>query len=184
MEMTADPSPDPVAAASRTPLGAGSLAANVVAQAALLIAALARESGDGATAAQAQRIAARAGVLSLANDAAFSAATRQLAAATRGEGDAFGLEVALAKAAATPRVICEAACDLALLAAELADTGDGSRRADHIAIAQLSAAAASSSALLVRTNLAVGEDYWRLSAANAAAAEAARAAQRAAALDC
>ena len=166
------------------PLGAGSLAANVVAQSALLMAALARESGDGATAAQAQRIAARAGVLSLANDAAFSAATLQLAATVRGEGDAFGLEVALAEAAATPGVICEAACDLALLSAEVADTGDGSKRADHIAIAQLSAAAASSAALLVRTNLTIGEDDWRLSSANAAAVEAARAAQRAAALDC
>jgi hypothetical protein len=109
------------------PLGAGSLAANVVAQSAVLMAELARESGDGATAAQAQRIAARAGVLSVANDAAFSAATLQLAATVRGEGDAFGLEVALAEAAATPRVICEAACDLALLSAVIADTGDGSQ---------------------------------------------------------
>jgi hypothetical protein len=165
------------------PLGAGSLAANVVAQSALLMAALAHESGDGATAAQAQRIAARAGALSVANDEAFSAATLQLAATARGEGDAFGLEVALAEAAATPRVICEAACDLALLSAEIADTGDGSKRADYMAIAQLSAAAASSAALLVRTNLTIGEDDWRLSSANAAAVEATRAAQRAAALD-
>jgi formiminotetrahydrofolate cyclodeaminase len=175
----------PAAAAppGRAPLGAGSLAANIVAQSALLIAKLARESGDGATAAQAQRIAARAGALSAANDEAFTAATLQLAATARGEGDAFGLEVALAEAAATPRVICEAACDLALLSAEAADTGDGSRRADFIAIAQLSAAAASSAALLVRTNLTVGEDDWRLSSATAAAVEAARAAQRAAALE-
>ena len=165
------------------PLGAGSLAANVVAQSALLMAALAHESGDGATAAQAQRIAARAGALSVANDEAFSAATLQLAATVRGEGDAFGLEVALAEAAATPRVICEAACDLALLSAEIADTGDGSKRADYVAIAQLSAAAASSAALLVRTNLTIGEDDWRLSSANAASVEATRAAQRAAALD-
>jgi hypothetical protein len=176
--------PGELAAPSWAPLGAGSLAANIVAQSALLLAALARESGDGATAAQAERIAARAGVLSVANDEAFTAATLQLAATARGEGDAFGLEVALAQAAATPRVICEAACDLALLSAEVADTGDGSRRADRIAIAQLSAAAASSAALLVRTNLTIGEDDWRLSSANAAAVDAARAAQRAAALDC
>jgi hypothetical protein len=80
-------------------------------------------------------------------------------------------------------VICEAACDLALLSAEIADTGDGSKRADYMAIAQLSAAAASSAALLVRTNLTIGEDDWRLSSADAAAVEATRAAQRAAALD-
>ena len=52
-----------------------------------------------------------------------------------------------------------------------------------MAIAQLSAAAASSAALLVHTNLTIGEDDWRLSSANAAAVEATRAAQRAAALD-
>jgi hypothetical protein len=181
--MTADPLPDPVASPFQAPLGAGSLAANILAQSALLIAALARASGDGAMAAQAERIAVRAGVLSVANDAAFSAATLELAATARGEGDGFGLEFALGEAAATPRVICEAACDLALLSAQLAATGDGSRRADYIAVAQLSAAAASSAALLVRTNLTIGEDDWRLSAATAAAAEAARAAQRAAALD-
>ena len=168
---------------SPRPLGAGSLAANVVSQAAVLIAALAREAGDGAAAAQAQRIGARAGVLSISNDAAFAAALRQLAAVADGQGDAFGLEIALGEAAATPRVICETACDLALLAAGLAESGDGSRRADYVGIAQLSAAAASSAALLVRTNLAVGDDDWRLGAATSAAAEAARAAQRAASED-
>jgi hypothetical protein len=166
------------------PLGAGSLAANVVAQAALLIVALAREAGDGGTAAQAQRIATRAGALSASNDAAFAAATQQLVAAATGQGDGFWLEITLGDAAGTPRVISETACDLALLAAELADTGDGSRRADYVGIAQLAAAATRTSALLVRTNLAVSDDDWRLSAANAAAAEAARAAQRVAADDC
>jgi hypothetical protein len=166
---------------SRGPLGAGSLAANVVAEAGLLMAALAREAGDGAVAAQAGRIAARATMLSLANDAAFAAATHQLAASSRGEGDGFGLELALADAAATPGAICEAACDLALLSSELAASGEAARRADYVALAQLSAAAASSAAVLVRTNLTIGEDDRRLAAATAAAVEAARAAQRAAA---
>jgi hypothetical protein len=161
------------------PLGAGSLAANVVAQAAMLVAALAHENGDGGTAAQAQRIGTRAGVLSISNDAAFAAATRQLLAAATGEGDGFRLEVALGEAAATPRVICETACDLALLAAHLAHTCDGARRADFVGIAELSAAAAATAALLVRTNLVIGDDDWRLTTASAAAAEAARAAQRA-----
>jgi hypothetical protein len=166
------------------PLGVGSLAANVVAQAAMLIAALAHEAGDGNTAAQAQRIGARAGVLSASNDAAFAAAMRQLTSAVTRQGDGFLLEFALGDAARMPRVICETACDLALLAAEVAHTCDGSRRADYIGIAQLSAAAASSAALLVRTNLVVSDDGWQLTAANAAATEAARAAQRAAADDC
>ena len=109
--------PDATGSTRHDPLGAGSLAANVVAQAAMLLAALAHEEGDGGTAAQAQRIGMRAGVLSISNDAAFARATRQLLAAATGEGDGFWLEVALGEAAATPRVICETACDLAMLAA-------------------------------------------------------------------
>jgi hypothetical protein len=162
--------------APQQPLGAGSLAANVVAQAAMLVAALAHADGDGAIAAQAQRIGARAGVLSVSNDEAFAGATRQLVAAATGEGDGFRLEVSLAEAAATPRVIGETACDLAQLAAHLAHTCDGVRRADYIGVAHLSAAAASSAAVLVRSNLVIGDDDWRLMAASTAAAEAATAA--------
>ena len=135
---------------------------------------LAREAGNGAAAAQAQSLCTRAGVLSVSNDEAFAAATEQLAALEQGEGDGFWLAVALGHAADTPGVICEAACDLALLAAELAETGDVARRADYVGIAQLAAAAATTASLLVRTNLVISEDDWRLAAANAAAEEARR----------
>jgi hypothetical protein len=178
--MQASQDPD---ATARSPLGAGSLAANVVAQSAMLIVALAREAGDGASAAQAQRIGARAGVLSASNDAAFAAAIDQLEAAAHGEGDGFLLTLALGDAAALPRVICETASDLALLAAELATSGDSARRADYVGIAQLSAAAAETSALLVRTNLTISDDDWRLTSANSAAAQASEAARRAALAD-
>jgi hypothetical protein len=161
------------------PLGAGSLAANVVAQAAMLIAALAHAEGDGGTAAQAQRVGIRAGVLSISNDEAFASATQQLVAAATGEGDGFRLEVALGEAAATPRVICDTACDLALLAAHLAHTCDGTRRADYVGVAHLSAAAASAAAVLVRSNLVIADDDWRLLRASAAASDAAVAALRA-----
>ena len=161
------------------PLGTGSLAANVVAQAAMVVAALAHEDGDGGTAAQAQRIGMRAGVLSISNDKAFAAATRQLVAAATGEGDGFWLEVALAEAASPPRVIAETACDLALLTAHLAQTCDGTRRADYVGIAHLSAAAASAASVLVRSNLVIDDADWRRMTASAAAAEAARAALRA-----
>ena len=161
------------------PLGAGSLAANVVAQAAMLVAALAHAEGDGGTAAQAQRIGIRAGVLSISNDEAFASATQQLVATATGEGDGFRLEVALGEAAATPRVICDTACDLALLAAHLAHTCDGTRRADYVGVAHLSAAAASASAALVRSNLVIADDDWRLLRASAAASDAAVAALRA-----
>jgi hypothetical protein len=178
-----EPQPGGIAGLSHDPLGAGSLAANVIAQAAMLVAALAHADGDGGTAAQAQRIGTRAGVLSISNDAAFARATKQLVAAATGEGDGFWLEVALGEAAATPRVICETACDLALLAAYLADTCDGVRRADYVGITHLSAAAASAAAVLVRTNLVIADDDWRLMTASAAAADAARAALRASGLD-
>ena len=144
----------------------------------MLVAALAHEDGDGGVAAQAQRIGMRAGVLSISNDEVFAAATRQLLAAATGEGDGFWLEVTLAEAAATPRVICETACDLAQLAAHLAHTCDGVRRADYVGIAHLSAAAASAAAVLVRSNLVISDDDWRLMTASSAAAEAARAAIR------
>ena len=80
---------------ARAPLGVGSLAANVVVHAARLTVALAREMHDGGSAAQAQRIAARADALSVANDIAFAAATGQLAASSSGQGDGFLLAVSL-----------------------------------------------------------------------------------------
>ena len=166
---------------ARAPLGVGSLAANVVVQAARLTVALARQTCDGGSAAQAQRIAARADALSVANDIAFAAATDQLAASSGGRGDGHLLASSLDEAAEAPRVIAEAASDLASLAADLALAGDGTRRADYLGIARLSAAAAEAGAVLVRANLAVGQDDWRLRAATAAAAQAANAAERAAA---
>jgi hypothetical protein len=168
---------------TRSPLGAGSLAANVVSDAASLIVLLAREAGDGATAAQAQNIGRRAGVLSASNDTAFQAALDQLQATQSGESDGFLLMLALGDAAALPRVICEMASDLALLAAELAQTGDSARRADYVGIAELAAAASSASALLVRSNLTIANEDWRLTSANTAAELASEAARRAALLD-
>jgi len=76
-------------------------------------------------------------------------------------------------------VICDTACDLALLAAHLAHTCDGTRRADYVGVAHLSAAAASAAAVLVRSNLVIADDDWRLLRASAAASDAAVAALRA-----
>jgi len=165
---------------SPAPLGAGSLAANLVSNAASLIASLARAAGDGGSAAQAGRIGRRARVLSESNDVAFRVALGQLEAASIGDADGFRLTLALGDAAAVPLAICEVASDLTLLAADLADSGDSARRVDYIGIAGLSAAASSASALLVRSNLTVTEDDWRLSCADAAATLAAEAGRRAA----
>jgi hypothetical protein len=157
----------------------GSLAANVVAQAAQLVAALARAEGDAPTVALAHRIGTRAEALSISNDTVFTAATEQLVAAATGEDDGRCLEDALGDAASAPRVICETARDLALLADTLAHTCDGVRRADYVGIAHLSAAAASTALELVRSNLVIGDDDRRLATASSAAAEAAHAALRA-----
>ena len=159
-----------------SPLGAGSLAANVVAHGATLIAVLARDAGKGAAAAQAGRIRARAGVLATTNDIAFAAAMRHLDAAARGDGDGIWLALALGDAAGVALVIAETSADLALLAADLASLVDGSRRVDCIGISRLAAAAASCAALLVSVNLVVGEGDGRLAAAVEAANQAARAA--------
>jgi hypothetical protein len=168
---------------TRRPRGAGSLAANVVSDAASLIVLLAREAGDGGIAAQAQSIGRHASILAASNDAAFQTALDRLHGARRGEPDGFLLTLALGDAAALPRVICERASDLALLAAELARTGDSARRADYIGIAGLAAAASSASALLVRSNLTIKDDDWRLTSANTAARLASEAAGRAALSD-
>jgi hypothetical protein len=170
-------------APSRGPLGAGSLAANVVAEAASLVVTLARSAGDGPSAAQAGRIETRAAMLARSNDEAFAAATTQLEAAASGTADGFLLTLSLGDAAALPRVICETAADLALLAAELSESGDSARRVDFVAIAELAAAAANASALLVRTNLTIADDDWRVTSANVAAAQASDAARRAALAD-
>ena len=86
---------------------------------------------------------------------------------------------------AASRARSQAASQIAreVTAAHLAHSCDGARRADYVGIAQLAAAAASSAALLVRSNLVVSDKDWQLGAASAAAAEASRVAQRAAADD-
>jgi hypothetical protein len=165
---------------SRNPLGAGSLAADLVFDAAWLTAALARDEGNGPGAAQAGQIAERAESLSIANAAAFAAANEQLRAAAAGTSDWFLLKLALGNAASLPGAICEAAADLALLAADLARTGEAARRVDYIAIAELAAAAARASALLVRTNLTTTEEDIQVSATHAAVRLAAGAARSAA----
>ena len=126
-----------------------------------------------------KRIGTRAEALSISNDTVFTAATEQLVAAATGEDDGRCLEDALGDAASAPRMICETARDLALLADALAHTCDGVRRADYVGIAHLSAAAASTALELVRSNLVIGDDDLRLATASSATAEAAHAALRA-----
>ena len=70
--------------------GVGALAAETLAEAAALVAALARQAGQGSPAARAESIGARASALSVSNEMAFLRASRQLDAADHGQADDAG----------------------------------------------------------------------------------------------
>jgi hypothetical protein len=146
--------------------GVGALAADTVAQCAELLALLARQAGVGAYAAQAVRIHARASSLAVSNELAFTRASRELAASIGGQGDEFALTQALAGAVEVPLRVCQAASDFVLLAVELAAGPLSHRSADLCGSAQLAAGACDAAALLVRTNLTVGDDDARRSLAD------------------
>jgi formiminotetrahydrofolate cyclodeaminase len=142
--------------ATVTVRGVGALAAGIVAQAGELVAVLARQAGQGASAAQAERIVARASALSVMNEHAFTRASYELDASIGGRGDEFALTQALARAVEVPLGVCEVASDLVLLAADLAEGPLGQHRADVCGAAQLAAGACRTAALLIRVNLTVG----------------------------
>jgi hypothetical protein len=156
--------------------GVGALAADLVAQTAELVGVLARQAGQGESAAEAGRIGARAAALSVSNELAFTRASRELDASISGEGEEVALTPALADAVEVPLRVCQVASDLVLLAAELAAGPLSQRRADLCGIAQLAAGACDAAALLVCANSTVGRTDPRRSraeqtvtAANAAA---------------
>ena len=100
--------------------GVGALAAETLAEAAALVAAFARQAGQGSPAARAESIGARASALSLSNEMAFARASRQLDAAEHGQADDAALARARASAAEVPLQVCQVASDLVVLAADLA----------------------------------------------------------------
>ena len=157
--------------------GVGALSADLVAQAAELVAALSRQAGLRSSAAQAERIRARASALSVSNELAFTRASRELDASTSGERDELALAKALAGAVEVPLAVCQAAHDLVLLAAELAAGPMSQRRADLCGAAQLAAGACDAAALLVRATVTVGPADERRSRAEQIST-AARAATR------
>jgi formiminotetrahydrofolate cyclodeaminase len=158
--------------------GVGSLSADSIALAAELVAVLSRQAGHGASAAQAERIHARATALSASNELAFTRASRELDASISGEGDEFALTQALAGAVEVPLAVCQAANDLVLLAAELAAGTLSQRCADLCGAAQLAAGACDAAALLVRANLTVGPADERRSRAEQTSIAARAAARR------
>jgi hypothetical protein len=158
--------------------GVGALAAEIVAQAAELVAVLARQAGHGPSAAQAARIQARAAALAVLNEQAFSVASRELDASIGGEGDEFALTQALARSVEVPLDICRVASDLVLLCAELADGPLSARGPDLCGAAQLGVGACNAAGLLVRANLTVGAADARRGRADVISTTADRTARR------
>jgi formiminotetrahydrofolate cyclodeaminase len=151
---------------------AGPLAAVVTAEAAAIVAAVARFSGDEAAAAQAESLRERAKPLAAADAEAYVAAAAQLARRT---GDDFRLGQALEDVADVLLEIVDAAADVAELAAIVADGCNAPLRPDAVAAATLAEASARAAAHLVEINLvvAVGDERARRAGASVEAAAAA-----------
>jgi hypothetical protein len=158
--------------------GVGAVAAEMVAQAAELVAVLARQAGHSARAADARSISARASGLSVSNEIAFVRASRELHGARAGRGDESDLAHALANAADVPLRVCEIASELVLLACGLATGPLSSCAADLAGVAQLADGACSAAALLVSANSVLDVEDPRRARAHATAAAATAASRR------
>jgi formiminotetrahydrofolate cyclodeaminase len=177
---------DELARETRVP-GAGPAAALTVASAAALVAMAARFSRGswaeaGTTVAQAEALRRRS--VELARDVADALeaylAAREVLTEPRQEARDFRLGQALDLAADVPLAIAASACDVALLAVEVAEKGDGDVRADAAAAALMAHGAARAAAHLVEINLASLPDDARVRRAHELARIAAEAADRAA----
>lgn len=175
---------DGVASEAPAP-GAGSVAALVAAAAAGLAAMVARGSPDwdesGAAVAQAETLRERLTPLAPDDAEAWEAALAALGLPADLEPEARNtlLAEALARAAALPLAIADAAADVAQLAATCAEQGSPAFRADAAAAAMLAEGAARAAAHLVEINLTVTAEDERLVRARRAADDAAAASGRA-----
>ena len=136
--------------------GAGSAAARTAAEAANLVASVARatEGWPGAAGAAAQATALRDRLMQLAEDdaAAFGAALEAL------ERSSSDLAARMEAAAELPTEIAVAAADVAEAARLVAERCDGLLRADAAGAAALASGASLAAAHLVRSNLVIDED--------------------------
>src|SRR4051794_40468450 len=176
---------DEVASPDLVP-GAGFTSAVTVAMAAGLVTMTARRSlevwpeGAGA-AAQAERLRKRVIPLAEENLAAYRKAVGLL----RGDDLAdvrhrdFELSRSLEEAARIPLAIGEAAADVAALAADVAEYGEPSVRADAATAGALALAGARGAAILVEVNLTTTSGDERLARARELVADAESAAERA-----
>jgi formiminotetrahydrofolate cyclodeaminase len=157
--------------------GAGSAAARAAAEAALLVATVARETtgwgGAAGAAAQANALADRLIELAAEDAEAFGAALAALETTSR------DLPMRLAHAAEVPLEIARTAADVAEAAAHVAERCDGRLRPDAAGAAALASGSALAAAALVRANLVVAEDDPRVAQAFRAADDARMFAMRA-----
>jgi formiminotetrahydrofolate cyclodeaminase len=169
---------DKLAQGTRVP-GAGPAAAFVTAIAAALATMAARTSrgswndADSAVA-QAESLRARANKLALDDANALEAyvAARETPGEQRPEARDFRLGQALDRAADVPLAIAEAACDVAQLAAHVADHCVGDVRADAASATALAVGGARAAAHLVEINLAMAPDDPRVAHARRLVREA------------
>jgi formiminotetrahydrofolate cyclodeaminase len=185
--LTIDDYLDRLAEESRIP-GAGPAAALTVAAAASLVAMAARFVREGwdegkACAIQAETLRRRAVELARDDVEALEAflAERDRPPDDRAEARDFKLGRTLERAADVPLAIVAAACDVALLAAHVADHAEHDVRADVVGAGFLASGAARAAAHLVEINLAAGADDPRLRDADNLARAAEDAAARVAA---
>lgn len=173
LSLTVEELLDELARGTPTP-GAGSAAAFVTAAAAALTAMAARCSRDGwaaagAAVAQAESLRARAGGLAREDAEALEAFLAARGAGAIGEprreARDFRLGQALYHAADVPLVIAETACDVALLAAHVAENCIDDVRADAASAAALAHGAVRAAAHLVEVNLATAEGDTRVTRA-------------------
>jgi formiminotetrahydrofolate cyclodeaminase len=176
---------DEVAARGRTP-GGGSVAALVTAAAAGLLAKVARSSGEGwpdapGIAAQAEALRDRAAPLAQLDADEYEAALRAQSDDSQEQGERrdFMLGRAFARAAEPPLEIAAIAADVSRLSVTIAERGEPALRADAVAAALLSAAAAAVAAELVAVNLTASAADERVLRARRLAEEAAEAAEEA-----
>jgi formiminotetrahydrofolate cyclodeaminase len=160
-------------AAPRTAPGGGSAAALTAGLATALVAKAARRSADTwaearGVAAQARLLATRCAELSDESSRAFTAALKALE-------DRVEIEARLNESVDVLLALAEVACDVAELAAWVAEHCDGTFRGDAVCGALLAEAAACAAAVLVAGNLTVTASDERVARAKLLADSATRA---------
>lgn len=166
--------------------GGGFVAAIAVSMAAGLVAMAARRSRDHwpeaeGAAAQAEALRLRVAPLAELNAEAYVSAVATLREKSSDEPEARDEAIAraLSRAAGIPLQIGEAASDVSILAAAVAEHGEPNLRADAATAALLSEAGARAAATLVEINLTTTSEDERVARARALAAAASTACERA-----